>query len=104
MDDKARSTDEENPLAGAQFGPSEPPSRARRLMEAITDADYYGAMQSLGPTGYGIGGLTNVVGKASKASKVTPKPKKMASGGKVASASKRADGIAQRGKTRGRIV
>jgi hypothetical protein len=29
-----------------------------------------------------------------------PKPKKMAKGGKVGSASKRADGIAQRGKTR----
>jgi hypothetical protein len=31
-------------------------------------------------------------------------PKKMASGGNVTSASKRADGIAQRGKTRGSIV
>jgi len=32
------------------------------------------------------------------------KAKKMASGGKVSSASKRADGIATKGKTRGRIV
>lgn len=32
------------------------------------------------------------------------KVKKMASGGKVGSASKRADGIAQRGKTRGKMV
>lgn len=31
-------------------------------------------------------------------------PKKMAKGGKVSSASSRADGIAQRGKTRGRMV
>ena len=35
-------------------------------------------------------------------SKQTPKP--MKAGGKVSSASARADGIAQRGKTRGRIV
>ena len=33
-----------------------------------------------------------------------PKPVKKASGGKVSSASARADGIAQRGKTRGKIV
>lgn len=32
------------------------------------------------------------------------KPKKMAKGGSVGSASKRADGIAQRGKTRGKMV
>jgi len=32
------------------------------------------------------------------------KSKKMASGGKVGSASKRADGIAQRGKTRGKMI
>jgi hypothetical protein len=31
-------------------------------------------------------------------------PKKMASGGKTSSASSRGDGIAQRGKTRGRII
>jgi hypothetical protein len=33
-----------------------------------------------------------------------PKPVKKASGGSVSSASARADGIAQRGKTRGKIV
>lgn len=32
------------------------------------------------------------------------KVKKMAKGGKVSSASKRADGIAQRGKTRGKVI
>jgi len=37
--------------------------------------------------------------------KETPQPvKKMAKGGKVSSASKRADGIATKGKTRGRFV
>jgi hypothetical protein len=32
------------------------------------------------------------------------KVKKMASGGKISSASKRGDGIAQRGKTRGKLI
>lgn len=35
---------------------------------------------------------------------VKPRPPGMKKGGKVGSASKRADGIAQRGKTRGRMV
>lgn len=104
MDTKERSKDADDPLAGAQYGPSEPPSRAQKLLNAITDADYYGAMQSLGPTGYGVGGLTGVAGKAGRAAKEVSKPKKMASGGSVKSASRRADGIAQRGKTRGRMV
>jgi len=34
----------------------------------------------------------------------TPKAEKKAKGGSVGSASRRADGIAQRGKTKGRIV
>ena len=34
----------------------------------------------------------------------TEKPKKMAKGGSVSSASKRADGCAQRGKTKGRML
>ena len=38
-----------------------------------------------------------------KSTPVAP-PKKYAKGGSVGSASKRADGIAQRGKTRGRMV
>ena len=37
------------------------------------------------------------------APKVEPKPKKMASGGSVSSASKRADGCATKGKTRGKM-
>ena len=36
--------------------------------------------------------------------KMPPSPREMAKGGKVGSASKRADGIAQRGKTRGKMV
>jgi hypothetical protein len=36
--------------------------------------------------------------------KMPPSPREMAKGGKVSSASSRADGIAQRGKTRGKMV
>jgi hypothetical protein len=36
--------------------------------------------------------------------KATKKPKKMAAGGSVSSASSRGDGCAQRGKTKGRFV
>ena len=38
-----------------------------------------------------------------KEKRMPPSPREMASGGKVSSASSRADGIAQRGKTRGKI-
>ena len=39
-----------------------------------------------------------------KEKRMPPSPREMASGGKVGSASKRADGCAQRGKTRGKMV
>jgi hypothetical protein len=42
--------------------------------------------------------------KEEKKEEVKPEPEKKRSGGVVGSASKRADGIAQRGKTRGRMV
>lgn len=93
----------EDPLEGAQYGPKEPRSRAQRLMDTLSDVDLYAAAQSLGPTGYGVGGMTSVAGKASKAAKPASKAK-YAKGGKVGAASKRADGIAQRGKTKGRMV
>jgi len=59
--------------------------------------------------------LTTLVGKAietlikpkeekKEEKKELPQPEKKAKGGVVGSASKRADGIAQRGKTRGKMV
>lgn len=36
--------------------------------------------------------------------KIMPSPERYAKGGKVSSASKRADGCAERGKTRGKII
>jgi len=53
-----------------------------------------------------LGGETREESKKRReeAKKETPAPVKKANGGMVGSASKRADGCAQRGKTRGRIV
>jgi hypothetical protein len=53
-----------------------------------------------------LGGETREESKKRReeAKKETPAPVKKAKGGMVGSASKRADGCAQRGKTRGRIV
>lgn len=42
--------------------------------------------------------------KEEKKEEVKPEPEKKRSGGVVKSASRRADGIAQRGKTKGRMV
>lgn len=65
--------------------------------------------------GLGMNPLSNKIGanftttlkKGGKVKKAAPKkaaPKKMAKGGKVSSASRRGDGCAQRGKTKGRFV
>lgn len=60
-----------------------------------------GKDQTITPSiGKGQIGVTYTVRGLKKGGEV----KKMASGGKVSSASKRGDGIAQRGKTRGRTV
>ena len=55
------------------------------------------------PTATPGGGVTSR-GAPIMAMKKGGKVKKMASGGKASSASKRADGIAQRGKTKGRMI
>jgi hypothetical protein len=54
-----------------------------------------------------VAGLGNTLGKSlgmKKGGAVKAPAKKMASGGKVSSASKRGDGIASKGKTRGKMV
>jgi hypothetical protein len=53
-----------------------------------------------------LGGETREESKKRReeAKQPTPAPVKKAKGGMIGSASKRADGCAQRGKTRGRIV
>lgn len=100
MADKSR----DDPLEGAQYGPKEPRSRMQRLADTLTDTDYVAAMQSLGPNGYVMGGLTGIGGKAAKAAKAVKDKPKYAKGGSVRSASRRGDGIAQRGKTVGKII
>ena len=70
-------------------------------------AKQYSAYQSA-PEGAGKEALKNSMEKAKRDYEASPmkkggKVKKYASGGSVSSASKRADGIAQRGKTKGRI-
>lgn len=94
----------DDPLEGAQYGPKEPRSKMQRVADAITDTDYVAAMQSLGPNGYVMGGLTSLGGRAAKAAKATKEKSKYAKGGAVKSASRRGDGIAQRGKTVGKII
>lgn len=95
---------EDDPLEGAQYGPKEPRSRMQRLADSVADADYVAAMQSLGPNGYVMGGLTGIGGKAAKAAKSVKDKPKYAKGGSVKSASRRGDGIAQRGKTVGKLI
>jgi hypothetical protein len=56
----------------------------------------------MGLSGLG-GGLAGIFGKPMKKGGAV-KTKKMASGGSVSSASKRADGCATKGKTRGKMV
>lgn len=92
-----------DPLEGAQYGPKEPRSRMQRMVDTIKDADYLALAQSLGPTGYGIGGMAGGVDRAAKVGKASSKAK-YAKGGAVKSAARRADGIAQRGRTKGRMV
>jgi hypothetical protein len=80
--------------------------RKQRLGTAY--AKQYSEYQSA-PEGAGKEALKNSMEKAKRDYEASPlkkggKVKKYASGGSVSSASKRADGIAQRGKTRGRVV
>jgi hypothetical protein len=54
--------------------------------------------------GFGGGNSLKMAGSENVMADVMDKSKLMKKGGKVSSASSRADGIAQRGKTRGRMV
>lgn len=67
------------------------PDEARRAFKAAEDEKTRESTRGIRPDTYEA---------ATKATDVVP----MKKGGKVSSASKRADGIAQRGKTRGRMI
>lgn len=72
-------------------------NKARQDEEAMSFAKRIAKGILGGPAGIGAD-------LAADAMKRVPKVPKFKGGGKVSSASKRADGIAQRGKTRGKII
>jgi len=77
------------------------------LSDKVSDfADKRGLANPVEVVNEALGGETREESKKRReeAKKETPAPVKKAKGGMVGSASKRADGCAQRGKTRGRIV
>ena len=111
---KARQLAEKVEFEG-RFGPD--------TYEEDSDAidKYFGKGNPVGSVARGVIGSARSLGKAAKAvvgsrpkrtdeemgeltREVSKGMKNMKSGGKVSSASKRADGIAQRGKTKGRMV
>ena len=92
----------------------------RKLVKEIEAQRAKGQVKDVDPETFAAiesqAGLKDIEGKFKKADRTTPRPPArermkeamseldgMKSGGKVSSASARADGIAQRGKTKGRI-
>jgi hypothetical protein len=92
IEEKKKATRAANITAPGPF--SKLPTDFPKLNEVIRQ------MEERKPTKSGGGGSGGVGGVKS----MKYEPVKYAKGGKVGSASKRADGIAQRGKTRGRMV
>jgi hypothetical protein len=93
----------------------------RKLVKEVEAQRARGEVKDVDPEAFAEienkAGLKDIDGKFKKADSATPRPPArermkaamseldgMKKGGKVLSASKRADGIAQRGKTRGRMV
>lgn len=72
--------------------PMAPPMAAKRPMADPADAGIYTADKGMPPS------------PDEGPTMMRRRPKKMASGGSVSSASKRADGIAKKGKTKGKFV
>lgn len=77
------------------------------LSDKVSDfADKRGLANPIEVVNEALGGETREESKKRReeANKPAPEPVKKAKGGMIGSASKRADGCAQRGKTRGRII
>ena len=108
-------------LRGMMQRPMQPQSEARPMGPQVVPPNTMGdrglgdtggpkmmqaGMGRMGPGMGGMGGLaTNVRGPSQLPAGVTiPVSNKMKKGGKVSSASKRADGCAIKGKTKGRMV
>ena len=85
--------------------------KLREFSDKVSDvADKYGLANPIEVVDEALGGQTREESKKrreaakEKEVKETPQPVKKAKGGMVGSASKRADGCAIKGKTKGRIV
>ena len=83
-------------------------ARLRNLSDRIRQAEYAGAGRGKqgGPTAKELEKYEakQNEGIFTEGKRMPPSPREMASGGKVSSASKRADGIATKGKTKGTMV
>ena len=101
--DASQTAEEMSPMGGVQ------PGLQQQAMAAANMAAMRRQEQNAANAGINAG-LGNMAYQApmnagmSAGMKRGGKVKKMASGGKTSSASKRADGIAQRGKTKGRMI
>jgi hypothetical protein len=100
------------PMVGAGGGAPIPPVAPKRRMADPADANIYTADKGMPPSPDDMGSIENLKGKMMKRKPGYKKGgcvKKMASGGyakggSTGSASKRADGCAQRGKTKGKML
>ena len=80
--------------------------KMRELSDKISEVtDKYGIANPIEVADEALGGQTREESKARREkAKQTQEPVKKAKGGKVSSASKRADGCCTKGKTKGRMV
>lgn len=85
------------PMVGAGGGAPVPPVAPKRRMADPADAGVYTADKGMPPSPDDMGSIEALKGKMKR----KPGYKK---GGSVGSASKRADGIATKGKTKGRMI
>lgn len=85
------------PMVGAGGGAPIPPVAPKRRMADPADAGIYTADKGMPPSPDDMGSIEALKGKMKR------KPGYKA-GGSVSSASKRADGIAKKGKTKGRML
>ena len=95
------------PMVGAGGGAPIPPVAPKRGMADPADAGIYTADKGMPPSPDDMGSIESLrpkTGRQVKAAKDLRAAMGMKKGGSVSSASKRADGIAKKGKTKGRML
>jgi hypothetical protein len=99
-------SDEYAPDSTVSFSADKPVSGANRYVGPNASKAGAGRGKQGGPTAKELQRYEEKqdAGIFTKGKRMPPSPREMASGGKVASASKRADGCATQGKTRGKFV